>query len=179
MKTRHSKAARRLILKSLAASGGGVIASKAIPKSWTRPVIDSVLLPAHASTSNVNEDAQANSAAEANPCVGESRTIGADERFINIFYDGVSPPTFHIETFDDSLSLRYLLLRVSDTPSFSVGRIDWVRTTPERNVADGIYTRTATHIVSGDEYEIVFCIATAGEDASRTLTLTLVSFRKL
>jgi hypothetical protein len=44
---------RRKLLKSLAASGGAVIAGKSLPESWSRPVVDSVMLPAHALTSFV------------------------------------------------------------------------------------------------------------------------------
>jgi len=42
---------RRKLLKSLAAGSGAVIAGKSLPESWTKPVVDSVLLPAHAQTS--------------------------------------------------------------------------------------------------------------------------------
>ncbi len=39
---------RRNLLKALAS--GGVVAGTALPAAWTRPVVDSVLLPAHAQT---------------------------------------------------------------------------------------------------------------------------------
>ena len=42
---------RRKLLKGLAAGGGAVIAGKSLPESWSRPVVDSVMLPAHAITS--------------------------------------------------------------------------------------------------------------------------------
>jgi len=42
---------RRKLLKSIAAGSGAVIAGKNLPESWTRPVVDAVLLPAHAQTS--------------------------------------------------------------------------------------------------------------------------------
>ncbi|MGV6826077.1 MAG: hypothetical protein ACWA5Q_03795 [bacterium] len=42
---------RRKLLKSLAAGSGAVIAGKSLPDQWTRPVVDSVLLPSHAQTS--------------------------------------------------------------------------------------------------------------------------------
>lgn len=43
---------RRNLLKSIAAGSGAVIAGKSLPEKWSRPVVDSVLLPAHALTSN-------------------------------------------------------------------------------------------------------------------------------
>ena len=43
--------ARRKLLKSLAAGGGVVVATKVIPTQWSKPVIDSLLLPAHANAS--------------------------------------------------------------------------------------------------------------------------------
>jgi len=42
---------RRKLLKSLAAGSGAVIAGKSLPESWSKPVVDSVMLPAHAQTS--------------------------------------------------------------------------------------------------------------------------------
>lgn len=45
-----SNAARRRLLKSLAI-GGAVIAGKNLPAGWSRPVVDAVVLPAHAQAS--------------------------------------------------------------------------------------------------------------------------------
>ena len=42
---------RRKLLKSVAAGGGAIIAGKTLPEKWTRPAVDSVMLPAHAQTS--------------------------------------------------------------------------------------------------------------------------------
>jgi len=42
---------RRKLLKTIAAGSGAVVAGKGLPESWSRPVVDSVLLPAHAQTS--------------------------------------------------------------------------------------------------------------------------------
>jgi hypothetical protein len=43
--------ARRKVLKNMMAAGGVVTAGKALPERWTKPVLDSVMLPAHAQTS--------------------------------------------------------------------------------------------------------------------------------
>ena len=42
---------RRKLLKSIAAGSGAIVAGKSLPENWARPVVDSVILPAHAQTS--------------------------------------------------------------------------------------------------------------------------------
>lgn len=44
-------AARRRLLKCLTAAGGIAVTANQLPRRWTRPVVDAVLLPAHAQTS--------------------------------------------------------------------------------------------------------------------------------
>lgn len=51
MASKESSESRRKLLKSIATSSGAVVAGKSLPESWTRPVVDSVILPAHAQTS--------------------------------------------------------------------------------------------------------------------------------
>lgn len=46
-----SDTSRRKLLKSIAAGSGAIVAGKSLPDSWSRPVVDSVLLPVHAQTS--------------------------------------------------------------------------------------------------------------------------------
>ena len=48
-----SDQSRRKLLKSIAAGSGAIVAGKSLPESWTKPVVDSVLLPVHAQTSEV------------------------------------------------------------------------------------------------------------------------------
>lgn len=45
------KGGRRKLLKTIAAGSGAVVAGKSLPESWSKPVVDSVMLPAHAATS--------------------------------------------------------------------------------------------------------------------------------
>lgn len=52
MTDKRSNNGRRKLLKSIAAGSGAVVAGKCLPEGWTRPVINSVMLPAHASTTN-------------------------------------------------------------------------------------------------------------------------------
>ena len=51
MTDKKSSESRRKLLKSIAAGSGAIVAGKTLPESWSRPVVDSVLLPAHAQTS--------------------------------------------------------------------------------------------------------------------------------
>ena len=44
---------RRKLLQSIAAGSGAVVAGKSIPETWSKPVIDSIVLPAHATTTDV------------------------------------------------------------------------------------------------------------------------------
>jgi hypothetical protein len=45
---------RRKLLKSIALGGGAIAVAKTLPESWTKPVIDSVMLPAHAAASDLS-----------------------------------------------------------------------------------------------------------------------------
>lgn len=51
MTDKKSNENRRNLLKSIAAGSGVIVAGKSLPESWSRPVVDSVMLPAHAQTS--------------------------------------------------------------------------------------------------------------------------------
>ena len=51
MTDKKSSESRRKLLKSVAAGSGAIVAGKSLPESWSRPVVDSVMLPAHAQTS--------------------------------------------------------------------------------------------------------------------------------
>ena len=53
MTNKKSIESRRKLLKSIAAGSGAVIAGKNLPENWARPVVDSVMLPAHAQTSGI------------------------------------------------------------------------------------------------------------------------------
>jgi hypothetical protein len=57
MKDKKSSDSRRKLLKSIAAGSGAIVAGKSLPESWSRPVVDSVMLPAHAQTSPVDPSA--------------------------------------------------------------------------------------------------------------------------
>jgi len=48
MTDKKSNDSRRKLLKSLAVGSGAVVAGKSLPESWSKPVINSIVLPAHA-----------------------------------------------------------------------------------------------------------------------------------
>jgi len=50
MTDKKSNDSRRKLLKSIAAGGGAVVAGQTLPKSWSKPVVDSIVLPVHAET---------------------------------------------------------------------------------------------------------------------------------
>ncbi len=52
MTDKKSNDSRRKLLKSIAAGSGAVVAGKSLPESWSKPVIDSVILPVHATTTS-------------------------------------------------------------------------------------------------------------------------------
>ena len=51
MTDKKSSESRRKLLKSIAAGSGAIVAGKSLPESWSKPVVDSVMLPVHAQTS--------------------------------------------------------------------------------------------------------------------------------
>lgn len=179
------KSARRNILKSVVAGSSIITVSKSLPEHWTRPLVDSVLLPAHAVTTDEIDDSPAttNPPPDSNPCVGESRTITRDQFAIDITYDG-SSTGFSIRSRENPGNVpEDTIVSCTVSPSLAIGAgRAWEQTTPnggERNVADGLYMRSTTRLQNGqptgDTYDVTFCISTLGEGDARSMTLTLVS----
>jgi hypothetical protein len=48
--TMNKNDSRRKLLKSIAAGSGAIVAGKSLPESWSKPVVNAVMLPAHAAT---------------------------------------------------------------------------------------------------------------------------------
>ena len=66
---------RRLLLK--AGLGGGALATLALPKQWVRPVVNSVIVPAHAATSGTTTTTTAAPTTSVAPTTTGSATTSA------------------------------------------------------------------------------------------------------
>jgi hypothetical protein len=77
-----SDKSRRKLLKSIAAGSGAIVAGKSLPESWTKPVVDSVILPVHAETS---------------PPVGEATTYSESLTQNTTFNAAGGPLTFNFD----------------------------------------------------------------------------------
>lgn len=51
MTDKKSIDSKRKLLKSIAAGSGAIMAGKSLPESWSRPVVNAIVLPSHAQTS--------------------------------------------------------------------------------------------------------------------------------
>ncbi len=51
----NTDGSRRKLLKSVAAGSGAILAGKSLPDKWASPVVNSVILPAHAQTSPASQ----------------------------------------------------------------------------------------------------------------------------
>ncbi len=71
MSDKKSNDSRRKLLKSIAAGSGAVVAGKSLPESWSKPVINSVVLPVHAETTDDNESGGPEATTTPAPCVGD------------------------------------------------------------------------------------------------------------
>jgi len=119
-----NKSTRRHLLKSIAVGTGAITTGKTLPESWARPVVDSILLPAHAATTDEVDDSPATTQPppDSSPCIGASRTIDSrDQFFIDILYDG-STSDFSIRFRDDVRNVpEDTVVTCSKTPSFAIG----------------------------------------------------------
>lgn len=68
MPDKKSSDYRRTILKSIAASSGVVVAGKSLPKSWSKPVIDSIVLPVHAEMTDSSDSGSGGETTTPAPC---------------------------------------------------------------------------------------------------------------
>ena len=75
---------RRNLLKALAAGGGVAVSVASLPKTWSRPQIDSVLLPAHAQTTDTEEPPEGSERQCRGGCFERTDTTGS------VFWDSES-----------------------------------------------------------------------------------------
>ena len=79
MTDKKSSESRRKLLKSVAAGSGAIVAGKSLPESWSKPIVDSVMLPAHAQTSLFSSCS-----------AGSIDSVDDDNEGVVILFDGVS-----------------------------------------------------------------------------------------
>lgn len=66
--------ARRRLLKALGGAGGAFAAGKSLPETWSRPVVDAVLLPAHAQATGAGPWSGGGTAVQVGP--GPAKRLG-------------------------------------------------------------------------------------------------------
>lgn len=185
------KHARRRLLE-LVAGGGTVIAGlNALPGKWSRPVIESVVLPAHAATSTVCELPQtipgrtvtcADDAVNADmyymirtapdPCEFEvlSNTGAPTSPYISVLWatqlgagsDVISLSVDSRDTNDSSIGLRTIQLNCTDN---------------EISLDNGSFPVDAED-ENGDRYELTGSLSTSG-DPPDTITLSILAVTKV
>ena len=72
MTDKKSGESRRKLLKSIATGSGVIVAGKSLPENWTKPVVDTVMLPAHAQTTTPTPPTPPTLLATCNPADGSN-----------------------------------------------------------------------------------------------------------
>ncbi len=81
MSDKKSTDSRRKLLKSIAAGSGAVVAGKSLPESWSKPVINSIVLPAHAELTDGSDSGAPEVTTTEAPCIIEGTYCWFDEEF--------------------------------------------------------------------------------------------------
>lgn len=108
--SRESGNARRSVLKTLLVGGGIVTTSRGLPEAWTRPVVDAVMLPAHAQTSACAISARSVFEDEIARAIGifdeSDERLGGDccESPLEVNLDALPPGTYLVSMSVDSES---------------------------------------------------------------------------
>lgn len=158
MTEKKSNESRRKLLKSVAAGSGAIVAGKSLPESWSRPVVDSVMLPAHAQTSPP-------SSLSCSPSSVSTTAVSDDSQDdIYIIFDGTTVCT--VERGADDLP---------DSPTDAVIGIDadpgdnnWDRYNP-----GGRWTRTGTNTSGGNNPAGTYYVDVSGARGNFRVTFTV------
>ena len=158
MTDKKSRGSRRKLLKSIAAGSGAIVAGKSLPESWSRPVVDSVMLPAHAQTSPP-------SSLSCSPSSVSTTAVSDDSQDdIYIIFDGTTVCT--VERGADDLP---------DSPTDAVIGIDadpgdnnWDRYNP-----GGRWTRTGTNTSGGNNPAGTYYVDVSGARGNFRVTFTV------
>jgi hypothetical protein len=191
MEINMSDQSRRKLLKSIAAGSGAVIAGKSLPESWTKPVVDSVMLPAHAETSPA---APTGPLAVASVTVLNDRDEPEDEIALvvdnagnyQLIADPSSKPADTLVYFDADYDLANwdYYTNGSNWPTFASSWSgpsgDPNPSTGENNLSPGTYTIENTH-TGGNTFRVTFTVSISPTTANtaRTMTVTLDSVTQI
>lgn len=170
-----SDTSRRKLLKSIAAGSGAIVAGKSLPESWSRPVVDSVMLPAHAQTS------------ETGPlCSTGPLTITNTSYGIVIIFDGISCSLAEYAETDCSFGVGCdpdtMLFVDFDTNNFDLPPpygSNWDGTPDVNDLGPGVYSFTKTRTGGGNtgDYTVTFTVSFTGSSGSYSdMTVSNVSF---
>ena len=179
---------RRKLLKNIAAGSGLVVAGKSLPESWTRPVVDSILLPAHAQTSPSGPLATASVTvldAGDNP-EDEIALVLNNQGNYQLIADPSSKPADTLVYFDadyDAANWDYYQ-NGTNWPTFASSwsgpSADPNPSTTENNLLPGTYTIENTH-TGGNSFRVTFTVTISPTTANtaRTMTVTLDSVTQI
>jgi len=103
--------ARRKLIKALAGVGAGTVAARQLPQDWTRPLVNHVLLPAHAQLSSIN-----GVYSTATSLILADASGSLLDGFIAPSYAAAPPPTtvdIYVNIVDGIASAQVLFLNIS------------------------------------------------------------------
>ena len=175
MKVRKSDKSRRKLLKSIAAGSGAIVAGKSLPESWSRPVVDSVMLPAHAQTSTE---------ASCGPITATAvEFLDDDDDQVNVIYDGGVSCNLTISQESDPLVADTVVALDLSATGGSAGTwvvngsgANWNLNNPygSGDLGPGPYEFTATRVADGSQRRLNLDVAIAQiNDTPPTYTLTV------
>ena len=194
MTDKKSSDSRRKLLKSIAAGSGAIVAGKSLPESWSKPVVDSVMLPAHAQTSPAEPAPPTGPLAVASVTITETNDGPEDEIALvldnagnyQLIADPGSKPADTMVYFDADYDLANwdYYTNGSNWPTFPSS---WSGpsgnpspSTGENDLSPGTYTIENTHS-GGNTFRVTFTVSISPTtpDSGRTMTVTLDSIAQI
>ncbi|MFW2440978.1 MAG: hypothetical protein ACN4GR_16600 [Arenicellales bacterium] len=178
MTDKKSSESRRRLLKSISTGGGAIVVGKSLPESWSRPVVDSVMLPAHA---------QASTAPNPFSCIGQSASTNElSSRLDSVWITFNGDSICSVAAFNNSLIVNEdaaIIVRTAPAVyggTFFFGRGDnWAGLAAESFRPPATYTRRVTRTsgaaINPDKvYDVTFTFtANTGVGPAFILSLTL------
>ena len=163
-----SGTSRRKLLKSIVAGSCAIVACKSLSDRWSRPVVDSVMLPAHAQTSTDPTMA----------CTPDPITE-TNQEAVAVIFDGIScsliePGVENISQWNsagghdpDTMMMLDSTGSSADIDTGSVNGDNWVNAPTISSVPAGTYSYTRTRSAApnaGQSYQLTFTLAFSGND---------------